>query len=793
MSLRHLSVVPSPPSPKSSKKSLSPREQFEAFIRLLKPLDDSYELWFKYGHDRVIKATWDATGRVSGTLTKLLDQYESESRVSVAGVIGDLFHRLDGISRHNDGGIFYIPTQPQKFPLKKCISKTDDIGIELDHGEKEEQLDLYRNFQNVSGIKFSCILSSGGKSIHAHIKADEHYPIEQMHRYRWLAAIAFLGDPAVTEPHQPMRVPGFWRKEKGAYQELIGLSSSRYSLEELEEGFRKWFEHINIPFPEKISETWWRREIRPLLADSDFPSDDKRLALNAVLLEGCNAWEARKDQERIERQRRAEQRRLSLNNFTLEDLVTECDESISSEYFWAVDWHFSKHDHARGQCPFHKGTSGNSAWIEDRDGRWKFHCSVCTNNEPRGGFNYFCSMKGYTGIQSPYPSGNEWVAAAKEYVEGFGKEIPEWVPLERKQSPSGEEKDLTQKVTVEKTAVNLRQAVVAINDQENPFERVLMEQKVGTDFGVRGRSLDGLLRVVNAESTSESHSASDVSGIVLSQIMEKFENPGISGYETGFVDLDAMIQGFNPGDLVIIAGRPSMGKTALGMSLVANISKRYSLPSLVFSLEMSKEQLFYRLIGAECEVSSQDLQSGRISVEKLESAISASRMIGDIPLDIQDEGVATVSRIKEIGLKLKNEQGIVGSLIVDYLQLVTPEGGDGRTDEVSKITRALKILGKEMHCPIFAISQLSRGPESRTNKRPLMSDLRESGSIEQDADTIMLLYRDDYYDPQSVDKGIAEVIIAKQRNGPTGTVKLLFQPEFTKFKNLAFQNKKSWA
>jgi replicative DNA helicase len=208
---------------------------------------------------------------------------------------------------------------------------------------------------------------------------------------------------------------------------------------------------------------------------------------------------------------------------------------------------------------------------------------------------------------------------------------------------------------------------------------------------------------------------------------------------------------------------------------------------------MSKEQLFYRLIGAECEVSSQDLQSGRISVEKLESAISASRMIGDIPLDIQDEGVATVSRIKEIGLKLKNEQGIVGSLIVDYLQLVTPEGGDGRTDEVSKITRALKILGKEMHCPIFAISQLSRGPESRTNKRPLMSDLRESGSIEQDADTIMLLYRDDYYDPQSVDKGIAEVIIAKQRNGPTGTVKLLFQPEFTKFKNLAFQNKKSWA
>ena len=251
-----------------------------------------------------------------------------------------------------------------------------------------------------------------------------------------------------------------------------------------------------------------------------------------------------------------------------------------------------------------------------------------------------------------------------------------------------------------------------------------------------------------------------------------------------------MTSGFQRSDLIIVAGRPSMGKTAFCLNLAHNIAAGYKLPVAVFSLEMSKEQLVQRLLASEAGIESSYLRSGRISQTQWEPLSRAIDKLSETPMFIDDTANITVTQIRSQARRLQAEQnGNLGLIVIDYLQLM--EGaGDNRVQELSRITRSLKGLARELSVPVLALSQLSRGVEARTNKRPMLSDLRESGSIEQDADIVMMLYRDEYYSPDTPDRGIAEVIIAKHRNGPTGTIKLLFDPQFTKFKNLAKQN--SW-
>ncbi|MFN9400008.1 MAG: replicative DNA helicase, partial [Dolichospermum sp.] len=264
----------------------------------------------------------------------------------------------------------------------------------------------------------------------------------------------------------------------------------------------------------------------------------------------------------------------------------------------------------------------------------------------------------------------------------------------------------------------------------------------------------------------------------------------LPGIPCGFYDLDAMTSGFQRSDLIIVAGRPSMGKTAFCLNLAHNIAAGYKLPVAVFSLEMSKEQLVQRLLASEAGIESSYLRSGRISQTQWEPLSRAIDKLSETPMFIDDTANITVTQIRSQARRLQAEQnGNLGLIVIDYLQLM--EGaGDNRVQELSRITRSLKGLARELSVPVIALSQLSRGVEARTNKRPMLSDLRESGSIEQDADIVMMLYRDEYYSPDTPDRGIAEVIIAKHRNGPTGTIKLLFDPQFTKFKNLAKQN--SW-
>ena len=268
--------------------------------------------------------------------------------------------------------------------------------------------------------------------------------------------------------------------------------------------------------------------------------------------------------------------------------------------------------------------------------------------------------------------------------------------------------------------------------------------------------------------------------------LEKLHNQtALPGIETGFYDLDAMTGGLQRSDLIIIAGRPSMGKTAFGLGLVAHIAKNFNLPVAIFSLEMSKEQLSMRLLASEAEIESNRLRSGRFVQDDYSTISTAIGTLSNLPIYIDDSANVTVMQVRsQVRRLLAEKKADFGLVLIDYLQLMEGAEKDNRVQELSKMTRSLKGLAREIKAPVIALSQLSRGVEARNNKRPMMSDLRESGSIEQDADLIMMLYRDEYYNPETIDKGVTELILTKHRNGPTGTVKLLFQAELTKFLNM---------
>ncbi len=260
----------------------------------------------------------------------------------------------------------------------------------------------------------------------------------------------------------------------------------------------------------------------------------------------------------------------------------------------------------------------------------------------------------------------------------------------------------------------------------------------------------------------------------------------LPGLACGFYDLDALTGGFQRSDLIILAGRPSMGKTAMALGVARAIADTATVA--IFSLEMSKEQLVQRLLSSEAEIESNRLRSGRISQNEWEPLSLALGSLSELPIFIDDTPNITVTEIRSKCRRLQAEQGgELGLILLDYLQLMEGGNSDNRVQELSKITRSLKGLARELRVPLMALSQLSRSVESRTNKRPMMSDLRESGSIEQDADLVIMLYREEYYQPDTPDRGVAEVIITKHRNGPTGTIKLLFDSHLTKFKNLARQ------
>lgn len=256
------------------------------------------------------------------------------------------------------------------------------------------------------------------------------------------------------------------------------------------------------------------------------------------------------------------------------------------------------------------------------------------------------------------------------------------------------------------------------------------------------------------------------------------------GVASGFYDLDNMTSGFQKSDLIIVAARPSMGKTAFCLNIAQTVGIHSKRPVAIFSLEMSKEQLVQRMLCSEAEIDAQRVRSGNMQSDDWPKLTSAMHEMGDSPIFIDDSPGVSVMDIRAKCRRLSMEHKDLGLVIIDYLQLM--EGTDRKQDrvqEISSISRGLKNLARELKVPIIALSQLSRAVEQRQNKLPMLSDLRESGSIEQDADIVMFIYRDEYYNPESEDKGKAKIIIAKQRNGPVGDLDLLFQKNITKFKN----------
>ncbi len=347
------------------------------------------------------------------------------------------------------------------------------------------------------------------------------------------------------------------------------------------------------------------------------------------------------------------------------------------------------------------------------------------------------------------------------------------------------------------TAANIRAYAKAVHERAVLRKLIEAAQDIATTgFHPEGRTAEELLDEAERRIMQISEDGPKTGGAramepllqgALERIEELFQSGGdITGLTTGFIDLDRMTSGLQDSDLVIVAGRPSMGKTSFAMNLVENAASHTEKPILVFSMEMPAEQLVIRMMSSLGKIDQTRVRTGKLEQDDWPKLSAAMTKLKEARIFIDDTPALTPTEVRSRARRVAREHGSLGMIMVDYLQLMRVAGSnDGRTAEISEISRTLKAIAKEFSCPMVALSQLNRALEQRPNKRPVNSDLRESGAIEQDADVIMFIYRDEVYHEDSLDKGTAEIIIGKQRNGPIGTCRLAFQGEFTRFENLA--------
>ena len=337
--------------------------------------------------------------------------------------------------------------------------------------------------------------------------------------------------------------------------------------------------------------------------------------------------------------------------------------------------------------------------------------------------------------------------------------------------------------------------------QEKAVKRALINAgseivSFGYDLNPIDESLEGaeklIFDIASRKATSDLSHIKDLVLNTYEKIEYRYEHKDeLLGLRTDFYELDTMTNGLQKSDLIILAARPSMGKTAFALNIAQNVAIKEKVPVAIFSLEMSKEQLVQRMLCSQAEVDTQRLKTGNMQSKDWDKLASAMNDFAQAPIFIDDTSGCTLTDIRAKCRRLKMEQKDLGLIVIDYLQLMESSGREDRMQQISAISRGLKTLARELDVPVIALSQLSRAVESRTDKRPMLSDLRESGAIEQDADIVMFIYRDEYYKKGEEDeevtkaaaKGESEIIIAKHRNGPVGTVKLLFQGNITKFKN----------
>ena len=348
------------------------------------------------------------------------------------------------------------------------------------------------------------------------------------------------------------------------------------------------------------------------------------------------------------------------------------------------------------------------------------------------------------------------------------------------------------------TSANVKFYAEIVHEKAVLRRLIRVSEQVTKDCYMDSQPLEDILEdteksvfdVIQQRGGSEFEPIRDVVLRTLESIEKAAKQKGnITGLETGFRDLDAKTAGLQKSDLILIAARPAMGKTAFVLNIAEYVALHSNSTIALFSLEMSKEQLVKRMLAMNSMVDSQKIRTGDLEDDDWDKLVGSVRKIGNSNLVIDDTSGITASELRSKCRKLKIEQGL-DLVIIDYLQLMTGAGkrkSDSRQQEISDISRSLKVMARELNVPVIALSQLSRAVESRPDKRPMLSDLRESGAIEQDADIVMFIYRDEYYNPDSEKKGVAEVIVAKQRSGPTGPVELAWLSQYTKFGNLEYQ------
>ncbi len=352
------------------------------------------------------------------------------------------------------------------------------------------------------------------------------------------------------------------------------------------------------------------------------------------------------------------------------------------------------------------------------------------------------------------------------------------------------------------SAANMRRYAEIVRERAVLRKLVAASDEIATSaFNPQGRAVSTILDEAEAkifrigEEGSKSQQGFQTMDALVVQLLDRVtelhENGAedVTGVRSGYIDLDRMTSGFQAGDLVVLAARPSMGKTALALNIAEHVAVSEGLPVVIFSMEMGAAQLALRLVGSLGRIDQSNLRTGRLKDDEWGRLSEAVEKLGGVSMFIDESSALTPTEVRARARRQARQCGQLGMIVVDYLQLMS--GSVGTTEEnratvIGEISRGLKSLAKELKCPVIALSQLNRSVESRTDKRPLMSDLRESGAIEQDADVIMFIYRDDYYNKEaSKEPGVAEIIIGKQRNGPTGTVRLFFNKPLTKFDNLA--------
>ena len=356
---------------------------------------------------------------------------------------------------------------------------------------------------------------------------------------------------------------------------------------------------------------------------------------------------------------------------------------------------------------------------------------------------------------------------------------------------------LTEAVAQVQTSANVKHYANIVSEKSTLRKLIRLNQEIENTCYSESEPLESILdetekkvfQLVQKRSTEDFVPVRKIVRDAIDKIEIASKNKGsVTGIPTGFIDLDYKTAGFQPSDLILVAARPSMGKTAFELNLAQYMAFKKNLTVALFSLEMSKEQLVNRMFSLESNVDAQKLRTGQLADQEWERLVEGARIISNSNLIIDDTPGISISELRSKCRKYKMEHNLA-IVMIDYLQLMSGNGkSESRQNEISEISRSLKALARELSVPVVALSQLSRKVEERPDHRPMLSDLRESGAIEQDADVVMFLYRDDYYHKDSEKKGISEVIIAKQRNGPIGTVELVWLPEYTKFANMEHKN-----